>query len=77
MSILHFSQMDKNMSNGMRCLQRVPLTEEEIDVVKQEIKRIQADESKFIFNDPEHIGLSTCYSFYLDVVYVTKKCIPG
>ena len=53
---------DKDMSNGMRDMSRTPLTESEIQYIKSEIKRIQADESVFIFNDPEHIQSSTCYN---------------
>jgi hypothetical protein len=67
---------DRSMSNGMRNLSRVPLTEEEIDMVKHEIKAIQADESKFIFNDPDHIAHSTCYNPKNDVIYVTKNVLP-
>jgi len=41
-----------------------------------EIKRIQADESVFIFNDPDHIKESTCYNFGLDKVFVTRNVFP-
>ena len=48
------------MSQGHRDMSMTPLTNSEIDYVKSEIKRIRADESIFIFNDPEHIQGSTC-----------------
>ena len=76
MGKLQLTPVDKNMSNGMRCMQRVPLTDEEIKIVMQEIRRIEADETKFVFNDEAHIGLSTCYSYYLDIVFVTKNILP-
>lgn len=67
------SDEDKNMSNGMRDLSRTPLTDEEIEFVKSEIRRIGADESVFVFNDKEHIERSTCYNAIKDIVYVTKN----
>ena len=38
------AKKDKDMSNGMRDMSRTPLTESEIQYIKSEIKRIQADE---------------------------------
>ena len=70
------SKKDKNMSNGMRDMSRTPLTESEIEYVKSEIGRIQADESVFIFNDPEHIQGSTCYNYVEDKIYVTRNAFP-
>jgi hypothetical protein len=70
------AKKDKNMSNGKRDMSRTPLTESEIEYVKKEIKRIQADESKFVFNDKEHIQKSTCYNFYKDIIYVTRNVFP-
>lgn len=64
------------MSNGMRDMSRTPLTESEIEYVKSEIERIQADESVFIFNDPEHIQGSTCYNYVEDKIYVTRNVFP-
>ena len=52
---------DKDMANGMRNTSKTPLTDEEIEYVKVEIKRIGADPSKFVFNDEEHLATSTCY----------------
>jgi hypothetical protein len=46
---------DKGMANGMRNMSRTPLTDEEIEYVRSEIRRIEADESVFVFNDPGHI----------------------
>lgn len=70
------AKKDKDMSNGMRDMSRTPLTESEIQYIKSEIKRIQADESVFIFNDPEHIQSSTCYNYVEDKVYVTRNVFP-
>ena len=67
---------DKEMANGMRNTSRTPLTEEEINFVKTEIKRIEADESVFVFNDPDHLQDSTCYNFEEDIVYVTRNVFP-
>lgn len=50
--------INKNMSFGQRCLYRTPLTEDEIKWLKDEIRPIGADESKFVFNDEEHIHKS-------------------
>ena len=70
------SDEDKNMSNGMRDLSRTPLTDEEIEFVKKEIRRIEADESLFVFNDERYITESTCYSITDDIVYVTRNVFP-
>lgn len=67
---------DKNMANGMRNTSGTPLTESEIEFVKSEIRRIGADESVFVFNDPDHLRDSTCYNFEDDKVYVTRNVFP-
>ncbi len=67
---------DKGMANGMRNTSKTPLTDEEIELVKKEIRRIEADESVFVFNDPDHIADSTCYNFEDDKVYVTRNVFP-
>lgn len=64
------------MSQGHRDMSMTPLTNSEIDYVKSETKRIRADESIFIFNDPEHIQGSTCYNFYRDIIYITRNVFP-
>lgn len=64
------------MSNGMRNTSRTPLTEDEILFIKSEIQRIEADESVFVFNDPDHMMDSTCYNFEEDIVYVTRNVFP-
>lgn len=74
--IKFITKNDKNMSQGHRDMSMTPLTNSEIDYVKSEIKRIRADESIFIFNDPEHIQGSTCYNFYRDIIYVTRNVFP-
>ena len=61
------------MANGMRNVSGTPLTAEEIEYVKEEIRRIQADENVFIFNDEDHIEGSTCYNFEEDIIYVTRN----
>ena len=63
------------MSNGMRMYGKEPLTEDEIAIVKQAIKEIQADETIFVFNDPQHMS-STCYSSVADVVYIGRNIFP-
>jgi hypothetical protein len=67
---------DKLMSNGMRNLSRTPLTDDEIEYVKEQIKIIEADMSKFVFNDKMHIAKSTCYNPQDDLVYVTRNVFP-
>ena len=67
---------DKGMANGMRNTSGTPLSEEEIEFVRSEIRRIQADESVFVFNDPDHLRDSTCYNFEDDIVYVTRNVFP-
>lgn len=42
---------EKNMSRGCRDMSRIPLTSDEILLLKDEILRIKADLSIFIFND--------------------------
>lgn len=70
------SEEQKEMSKGMRDMSRTPLTDKEIAFVKKEIRRINADESKFVFNDKEHMGSSTCYNFSDDLIYVTRNVFP-
>lgn len=70
------SANDKDMANGMRDTSKTPLTEKEIAFVKSEIHRIGADESVFVFNDEEHLSLSTCYNFVEDKIYVTRNVFP-
>lgn len=67
---------DKNMANGMRNTSGTPLSEADIEFVKTEIRRIKADESVFIFNDPDHLHDSTCYNFEEDKIYVTRNVFP-
>ena len=44
--------------------------------VKSEIRRIEADESVFVFNDEDHQNGSTCYNFIDDKIYVTRNVFP-
>lgn len=67
---------EKNMSFGQRCLDRTPLTEEEIAFLRKEIREIQADESIFVFNDENHIKKSTCYDVKNDKIYITRNVYP-
>ena len=67
---------NKDMANGMRNTSGIPLTEKEITFVKSEIQRIQADETIFIFNDPDHLRKSTCYNFIQDKIYITRNVFP-
>lgn len=66
----------RNMANGMRDMSHKPLTDREIEFVKSEIRRIDADESLFVFNDEAHMGESTCYNFFSDKIYVTRNVFP-
>jgi hypothetical protein len=68
---------DKEMANGMRNQEKIPLSEEEIAFVKREIEIINADMNIFIFNDKEHIQQSTCYNSDEDKIYVTKNIFPN
>lgn len=70
------STTDKDMANGMRNTSKTPLTEQEIEFVRAEIRSIGAEERIFIFNDPDHIATSTCYNFKKDVIYVTRNVFP-
>lgn len=73
MTIIEFNKM---MANGMRNKSGTPLTEEEIELVKSEIRAIGADEDVFIFNDEEHMKKSTCYNWQNDKIYVTRNIFP-
>lgn len=74
--IKFISSYDKDIANGMRDTSKRPLTGEEIEFVKSEIRRIGADEHIFIFNDEEHLASSTCYNFNEDKIYVTRNVFP-
>lgn len=60
----------------MRDMSKTPLSKEEIEFVRQEIRWIEADESVFVFNDEDHIDKSTCYNFVNDRIYVTRNIFP-
>lgn len=68
--------VDKGMANGMRDMSKTPLTDDEIKIVKAAIKQVEADETKFVFNDEDHITKSTCYNYDEDVIYVTRNVFP-
>jgi len=72
----YISKTNKDMANGMRDSSGRPLSEDEINYIIGEIRAIDADESKFIFNDPDHMHRSTCYDYANDVVYVTRNVFP-
>lgn len=74
--MLKFMADDKDMANGMRDTSATPLSQDEINYVLSEIRRIGADESIFIFNDESHQHQSTCYNFVVDRVYVTRNVFP-
>lgn len=65
----------KETSDGMRDMSKVPLTDKEIEKLKEEIKRIEADESVFVFNDEAHPE-NTCYNCTVDKVYVSRNVFP-
>lgn len=68
--------VDRNMSFGRRDISGTPLSDKEIEYIKQEIRTIGADETKFVFNDKRHIDLSTCYNHRRDIIYVTRNIFP-
>ncbi|MBQ9934334.1 MAG: hypothetical protein IJO70_00625 [Lachnospiraceae bacterium] len=74
--IKFISNERKDMANGMRDTSMTPLTQDEIKYVLSQVKRIEADESVFVFNDPVHITKSTCYSYTEDKIYVTRNVFP-
>lgn len=74
--IRFISNDSKEMANGLRDVSSTPLTEDEISFILSEIKRIDADETRFVFNDPFHISRSTCYNFLEDIIYVTRNVFP-
>ena len=57
-------------------MSKTPLTDEEIVMVKSAIRKIEADETKFVFNDEDYIAKSTCYNYAEDVIYVTRNVFP-
>lgn len=65
----------KEMSNGMRMLGNTPLSKEEIEIVKQAIHVIEAEESIFIFNDSSHLS-NTCYNEFEDSIYIGRNVFP-
>ncbi len=67
---------DKTMANGMRDTSHKPLTNKEIEYVKSEIQRIEADESLFVFNNKNYLTKSTCYNYVEDKIYVTRNVFP-
>ena len=67
---------EKELANGMRNTSRSPLSEDEITYVRSEIRRIEADESVFIFNDADHYHDGTCYNFEDDKIYITRNVFP-
>ena len=71
------SPADKNMANGSRCLERTPLTQEQINLVLKEAYRIQMDDSILIFNDRDHIEENnTCYNYEKDKIFIAKNVLP-
>lgn len=77
MKELLFIQVDdKTLASGMRNTAGTLLTNEEIAFVKSEIRRIEADERVFVFNDEEHLKKSTCYNITQDVIYITRNVFP-
>ena len=67
---------NKNMANGTRDMSKTPLSDDEICFVKNEIQKIGADASVFVFNDLSHLASSTCYNFLEDKIYVTRNVFP-
>lgn len=59
---------------SLRSIDTATLTDEEIAELKAEIKRIKADESKFVFNVPRK---RTGYYDEEDLIVVNKKILPA
>lgn len=75
--ILKFFKINEaNMPNGRRCLENIPLTQEEVDFLKGEIRAIDADESIFVFNEFGHLA-KTCYSLLDDKIFVGRDVFPN
>ena len=70
-----FHPISKEMSNGMRMPGKEKLSVEEIAIIKEEIKRINADETIFVFNDPDHLD-RTCYNIEKDCIFVGRNVFP-
>ena len=66
--IIKTIQQEKGMACGMRDTSKTPLSDCEIEFVKKEIKRIEADESKFIFNVDRNKSMGTRYNYLDDSV---------
>lgn len=64
----------KGISGGMRMGGFQPLSPEEIAYIIKEIHRIEADESLFIFNDPEY--KKTCYVPLKDKIFIARNVFP-
>lgn len=61
---------------GKRNTAGTALSEDEIDFITSEIKRIKADELVFVFNDPERAKEPTCYDPSEDRIFVTRNVFP-
>lgn len=61
-------------ANGMRSSRFHILTEEERAIVLREIRAIDADESRFIFHNPNHNR--TCYEPEEDIIYIAGDILP-
>lgn len=74
---MEFKPLDKNMSNGSRCLKREDLTDSEQELVRKEARRMEIPIDILEFNDSEHIQRnSTCYNFVKDKIYIAQSIFP-
>ncbi|MBQ7608189.1 MAG: hypothetical protein IJU76_09505 [Desulfovibrionaceae bacterium] len=74
MEFISDENTSREISRGMRMVGNQPLSLEEIEFVRKEIRRIEADESEFVFNDPMHP--KTCYAPTEDKVFVGRNIFP-
>lgn len=65
---------NKLFANGMRTSRFHELTPEEKAFILREIKAIEADETKFVFNSKQHNR--TCYEPEADIVYIAGDILP-
>ena len=72
---LRYFPEEYDMSQGHRMAGFTPLSEDEISLIKKSIRRINADETKFVFNHEKHLN-RTCYNPTKDVVYVGRNVFP-
>lgn len=69
---------EKGFAMGYRKISTEPLTEEQINLVKEAAKRIKIPEAMLVFNDPDALisPSGTSYHFDDDKIYITQNVFP-